>query len=83
MRTTVTLDEDVHEFAAYYASARGITLSAAVNDLIHKAQAAPSPKPNILNGPDGFPMFPPMGKKITSEMVKRLEEEEFDPAKFA
>ena len=38
MRTTITLDDDVHEFAAYYARARGITLSAAIDELIRKAE---------------------------------------------
>jgi len=83
MRTTITLDEDVREFASYYASAKGITLSTAMNDLIRKAQTAPKSKPEIRRAPDGFPLLPPGGRVITSEMVKQLEEEEFDPRKFA
>ena len=67
----------------YYARARGITLSAAIDELIRKAQTAPASKPEIRHSPDGFPMFPPSGRVITSEMVKKLEEEEFDPKKFA
>ncbi len=85
MRTTVTLDDETHQFAAYYARGRGITLGAAIDELIHKARAAPEPKPDIRRSPNGFPMFPPTnnGEAITEEMVKRLEEEEFDPKKFA
>lgn len=83
MRTTITLDDETHEFAAYYARARGLTLSAAIGELIQKAQTAPAPKPDIRIGPNGLPMFPPTGRTITAEMVKKLEEEEFDPAKFA
>jgi hypothetical protein len=85
MRTTITLDDDVHEFASYYANAKGITLSAAMNELVRKAETAPAPKPEIVFSPDGFPMFPPIGggRVITDEMVKKLEEEEFDPEKFA
>jgi hypothetical protein len=83
MRTSVTLDQDVHEFASYYANAHGITLSAALNELVRQAEAAPKPEPEILIGPNGLPMFPPTGIRITSEMVKKLEEEEFDPEKFA
>jgi hypothetical protein len=75
MRTNVNLDDQVHEFASVYASARGITLSAAINELIRKAEAAPSPDPEILRGPSGLPMFPPTGRTITAEMVKKLEEE--------
>ena len=84
MRTTITLDDDVHGFASYYARAKGITLSAAIGELIQKAQDAPPPAPpDIVYSPNGLPMFPPTGRTITSEMVKKLEEEEFDPKKFA
>jgi hypothetical protein len=84
MRTSVTLDDDVHEFASSYAHARGITLSAALNELVRKAEAPPAPEPEIVYSPDGFPMFPPSGngRVITDEMVRKLEEEEFDPKKF-
>jgi len=86
MRTTITLDDDVHEFASYYARVRGLTLSAAIDELIRKAQAPAAPeKPDIRFGPNGMPMFPPVdnGLVLTDEMVKKIEEEEFDPAKFA
>jgi hypothetical protein len=85
MRTTITIDDETHEFASYYARARGITLGAAIDELIRKAQGAPEPAPDIRRSPNGFPMFPPSdkGETITSEMVKQLEEEEFDPKKFA
>jgi hypothetical protein len=83
MRTTITLDDDVHEFARYYANARGITLSAAMNELVRKAEKPPDTEPLIVFSPDGFPMFPPAEGTITSEMVKKLEEEEYDPKKFA
>jgi|ERR1017187_9033839 hypothetical protein len=84
MRTTVTLDAGIHEFAAIYATANGITLSAAIGELIRKAQASPpSAPPDIRRSASGLPMFPPTGRSITSELVKKLEEEEFDPEKFA
>ncbi len=85
MRTTVTLGAETHEFAMYYARARGITLGAAIDELIRKAQTAPEPKADIRRSPNGFPMFPPSdnGESISDEMVKQLEEEEFDPKKFA
>jgi hypothetical protein len=79
MRTSITLDDDVHEFASSYAHGRGITLSAALNELVRKAKSAPAPSVEILRSPNGFPMFPPTGRRITSEMVKKLEEEEYDP----
>jgi hypothetical protein len=76
MRTSITLEDQIHEFASVYASARGITLSAAINELIRKAQASPSREPEILRSPNGLPMFPPTGRTITAEMVKKLEAEE-------
>ena len=83
MRTTITLDEDVHEFATYYAQSKGISLSAAMNELVRKAEEGPKPPPEIRRGPNGLPMFPPSGRTITCEMVKQIEEEEFDPKSFA
>jgi hypothetical protein len=80
MRTTITLNEDTHSFANYYAHARGLTLSAAIDELIRKAQAPP---PEIRYSPKGFPMFPPTGRIITDEMVKQLAEEEFEPKQLA
>ena len=77
------LDDDVHEFASYYANAKGISLSAAMNELVRKAENCREPEPQIVYSPDGFPMFPPEEGRITSEMVKKLEEEEFDPRKSA
>jgi len=75
MRTTVNLDEATHSYASYYAQARGLTLGAAIDELIRKAQAAPSPSVEIEYGPNGFPMFPHSDRVITSEMVKKLEDE--------
>ncbi len=85
MRTTISLPDDTHEFAAYYANARGLTLSAAVDELIRKAQAGvAAAESKIVHTADGFPMFPPNGGGVlTAEAVKELEEEEFDPEKFA
>lgn len=80
----MTLDDDVYEFAMYYADARGITLSAAMNELVRKAENPVEPEPLIMFSPEGFPMFPSAGtdRVITAEMVKKLEEEEYDPKKF-
>lgn len=78
MRTTVTLRDDTHEFALYYARARGLTLSAAIDELIRKAQAPPEPEPEIRRSPNGLPLFPPIGRTITAEMVKRLSEDEIE-----
>jgi hypothetical protein len=81
MRTTITLDDDVHEFASYYANARGISLSVAMNELVRKAENSPNlqPEPLIVFSSDGFPMFPPSGtgRLITDKMVKEAEADDF------
>jgi hypothetical protein len=50
MRTNVTLDDDVHQLASIYASAKGITLGAAISELIRKAEATPQPPPDSQVG---------------------------------
>ena len=37
MGVRITLDEDVYQLAIYYAAGRGITLGAAVGELVRKA----------------------------------------------
>jgi hypothetical protein len=84
MRTTITLSEETYDFATYYARSRGMSLSAAIDELIRKAEAAPlPPAPEIEYSDIGLPMLPRTGRTITCEMVKKLEEDEYDPAKFA
>jgi hypothetical protein len=78
MRTSVTLDDDVHDFVFSYAHGRGITLSAALNELIRKAEAAPAPTAEIRRSPNGFPLLPRTGQGITSEMVKKYSEDDFE-----
>ena len=85
MRTTITLDDETPRVAAYYARARGITLSAAINELVRKAETAPpTPMPEIGSFTKRFaPVSSELGRTSHREMVKKLEEEEFDPEKFA
>jgi hypothetical protein len=73
MRAHVTLDEDVHQLASIYASAKGITLGAAISELIRKAEATPAPVPDIRRSESGLAMFPPSGNVLTSQMVKEAE----------
>jgi hypothetical protein len=83
MRTTITLNDQTHRFVCYYSRARGLTMSAAIDELIRKAEQAPASKPEICFSPlSGLPMFPPKGGTITTEMVNKIEEEEFDPKLF-
>jgi hypothetical protein len=77
MRTTVNLDDDVHEFATIYAEANGISLSAALNEIVRKAEASPArERAELRRGPNGLPLLPRSGRTITSAMVKELSEDE-------
>ena len=79
MRTSVTLDDDVHELASIYAEARGITLGAALGELIRRGQRAPEAvSSEIEMGSHGLPVFRSRGHVITPEMVKRFQEDEAD-----
>lgn len=81
MRTSITLDEDVHDFVLCYSRGRGISLSAALNELIRKAEGSAAPEARdfeIRRTPSGFPLLPRTGHTITSEMVKKNSEDEFE-----
>jgi hypothetical protein len=75
MRTNVTLSEDVHQYASIYAASKGITLGAAIDELIRKAETIPEPAPDIRRSANGLPCFPPTGKPLTMQMVKDAESE--------
>jgi hypothetical protein len=75
MRKSITIDDDVHQFASIYAQAKGITLSAAVGELIRMASSTPYPPPEIQRSPNGLPSFPPTGNALTPQMVKDAESE--------
>lgn len=77
MRTTITLDDDVHQTASIYADARGISLGAAVGELIRKAQAVPERGGSaIRTGKHGLPVFPARGRVLTSRMVREAQEDD-------
>jgi len=81
VRTSITLDDDVYQFASMYAAGRGITLGAAVGELVRKAKAAPRSSPDshgIKIAPNGLPVFASRGRVITSEMVKAAQEDEIE-----
>lgn len=84
MRTTITLDDELHEYVALYAAARGLTFSKAVGELIGKAKAAPKASASgIYLSPSGLPAFPPTGVRLTEKRVKKLEEDDCDPKLLA
>jgi len=77
MRTSVTLDEDVYQLASLYAKGRGLTLGRAISELVRRGETA-CPSSEIEIAPNGMPVFKSRGRLITSEMVKKYQEEEIE-----
>jgi hypothetical protein len=75
MRTTLNLDDDALKIVREYSQARSLALGKAASELVRKGASAPVK----LEMVDGFwrVALPKGGKKITSEHVKRLLEDDF------
>jgi hypothetical protein len=81
MRTTVNLDADVYSFIAAYADAKGITLGAAISELVRRAEHTPQPEsdsPRLKRSPYGYLVIAGTGDKVTPEMIKEAAEDELD-----
>jgi hypothetical protein len=79
MRTTVTIDDDVYELAKLCAWGKGITFSAALNELVRKGLSTIGsgyPSQELVQAPDGMPAFRSRGRVLTSEMVKKKHQED-------
>ncbi len=81
MVLTVDLDQDVYDFISAYADGRGITFSAAVNELVRRAQQAPEPETGskLVRSEHGYLVVAATGHVLTSEMVKEYSEDELLP----
>lgn len=79
MRMTVNLDPDVYRFTSAYASAKGITLSAAIGELVRRAEQAPQPEsdsPRLRMNEHGYLEIAETGTVLTPEMVKQASEDD-------
>ncbi len=79
MRLTVNLDPDVYSFTAAYAGAKGITLSAALGELVRRAEQAPqagSDSSRLRMNEHGYLEIAETGNLITPEMVKQAAEDD-------
>jgi len=79
MRLTVNLDPDVYSFTSAYAGAKGITLSAALGELIRRAEQTPQPggdSPRLKMNEHGYLEIAETGDPLTPEMVKEAAEDE-------
>jgi hypothetical protein len=79
MRTTVNLDPDVYNFTSAYAGAKGITLSAAIGELVRRAEQTPervTDSPRLQMNEHGYLEIAETSDVLTPEMVKEASEEE-------
>ena len=79
MRTTVNLDPDVYSFTSAYAGAKGITLSAALSELVRRAEQVPEPadeSSRLTRNEHGYLEIAATGDVLTPEMVKAASEDE-------
>ncbi len=79
MRLTVNLDSDVYSFTSAYAGAKGITLSAALGELVRHAEQAQQPGsdlPRLKMNEHGYLEITETGDPLTPEMVKKAAEDE-------
>ena len=79
MRMTVNLDPDVYSFTSAYAGAKGITLSAALNELVVRAERVPDQgidSPRLKMNEHGYLEIAETSNVLTPEMVKEAAEDE-------
>jgi len=74
MRTTLNLDDDALDIVRNYSEQRSLPMGKAASELVRKGANAPLQMEKV----DGFwrVILPPGGRKITTEDVKRLLEDE-------
>lgn len=80
MRTNINLDADAYDFASAYAHGKGITLGAAISELVRRAEQVPEQvvdSPRLQMNEHGY-LEIVGGGVLTSEMVKELSEDEID-----
>lgn len=75
MRTTLDIDDDVLQAAKEIANSRQTTAGKVLSDLARKAL---TPEPAVQRYRNGVPLLPrrPGARKVTSEDVYRLRDEE-------
>ncbi len=79
MRTTIRIDDEAYQIASLYAKGRGISLGAALGELVKNAGAKrDSGFSRIETGPNGLPVFSSRAGILTDEMVKAAQEDDFE-----
>ena len=75
MRTTLSLDDEVHQLLQKYAESRSIGLGKAASELVRRGLSYERPTRVNKNGIRVF-VLPPGSPKITSKHVKDLQDDE-------
>ena len=78
-RRNLNIDSDAYTVAVTYAGAKGISIGAAVSELLRRAeQAPPPPSPLLTTNRRGLLVKAKAGRVVTPEMVKELSEDDLD-----
>jgi hypothetical protein len=75
MRTTVDLPDDLHQLVTTIARDEGKSMSRAIADLLRRQLTPPAGPPIVTDERTGFRVVR-LGRPITSEDVRSLEDEE-------
>jgi hypothetical protein len=80
MRTSVNIDADIYELASAYAKGNGITLGAAISELVRRGERSPQPEisPRLRMNEQGYLVIARTGNALTPEMVKEFSEDEIE-----
>jgi len=73
MRTTINLDDDVLQVVRHYAESRSLAMGKAVSELVRRGLNAPMAT-KVVNGLHVV-VLPADSPRVTTELVKRLENE--------
>ena len=76
VRTTLSLDDEIHHEVRAYAKSRDIALGKAVSELVRRGLAAPL-RTRVVNGFHVLDL-PPGSPTVSAEDIKKLEEEYVD-----
>jgi hypothetical protein len=77
-RRNLNIADDAYTIAVTYAGAKGISIGAAVSELLRRAEHAPEPSsPLLITDEYGLLVKAKAGREVvTSEMAKKLSEED-------
>lgn len=80
MRTNLNIDADVYDLASAYAKGNGITLGAAISELVRRGEQALPPRNSsrLKMNEQGYLVIARSGNALTPEMVKELSEDEIE-----